>query len=128
MELNRTGNSSAFIALLVFFSLVACTARRDPSLLFTRLEKRHTGIGFVNSVKYTEEFNTYTYRNFYNGAGVGIGDINNDGLPDIYFCSNQTGNRLYLNRGDFVFEDISKKAGVTCSGSWSTGVSMADVN
>ncbi len=128
MELNRTANFRAFIALLVFFSLVACTGRREPSSLFTRLDKGHTGIDFINRVKYTEEFNTYTYRNFYNGAGVGIGDINNDGLPDIYFCSNQTGNRLYLNRGGFVFEDITEKAGVSCSGSWSTGVSMADIN
>lgn len=128
MELHRTGNFSVFISLVVYTSLVACTGGREPSSLFTKLDKGHTKIDFINRVKYTEEFNTYTYRNFYNGAGVGIGDINNDGLPDIYFCSNQTGNRLYLNMGDFVFEDISEKAGVTCSGSWSTGVSMADVD
>ncbi|OFY69864.1 MAG: hypothetical protein A2Y71_16640 [Bacteroidetes bacterium RBG_13_42_15] len=96
--------------------------------LFTILDSKHTHIDFINKVEYSEEFNTYTYRNFYNGAGVGLGDFNNDGFQDIYFCSNQTGNKLYLNKGDFVFEDITDMAGVSCSGSWSTGVSVADVN
>jgi len=100
----------------------------NPDPLFTLLRKQQTNIDFINRVEYTEEFNTYTYRNFYNGAGVGLGDLNNDGLPDIYFCSNQTGNRLYLNKGNFVFEDITETAEVACMGSWSTGVSIADVN
>jgi hypothetical protein len=87
-----------------------------------------TGITFENEVVYQEEFNVYTYRNFYNGAGVGIGDINNDGLVDIYFCGNQESNRLYLNKGNFKFEDITDQAGVACENVWSTGVSMADIN
>ncbi len=128
MDFYKTGSFSTAIVLLFSFTIISCTTRREPSSLFTKLNAGQTKISFINRVKYSEEFNTYTYRNFYNGAGVGIGDINNDGLPDIYFCSNQTGNRLYLNRGGFVFEDISEKAGVICSGSWSTGVSMADVN
>ena len=66
----------------------------------------------------------YIYRNFYNGGGVAIGDINQDGLPDLYFCGNMTDNRLYLNKGDFQFEDITEKAGVACSGVWSSGVSL----
>lgn len=77
---------------------------------------------------YSEEFNVYTYRNFYNGAGVGIGDINNDNLPDIYFCGNMVENKLYLNKGNFEFEDITRHANVSCEDSWSTGISMADVN
>jgi hypothetical protein len=96
--------------------------------LFSLLDSKQTHIDFINKVEYSEEFNTYTYRNFYNGAGVGLGDFNNDGFQDIYFCSNQTGNKLYLNKGNFVFEDLTEKAGVSCSGSWSTGVSIADIN
>lgn len=96
--------------------------------LFTLLDKKHTHIDFINQLEYTEEYNTYTYRNFYNGAGVGIGDFNNDGLPDVYFCGNQAGNKLYLNKGNFVFEDITEIAGVGSTGSWSTGVSIADIN
>ena len=96
--------------------------------LFSLLDKKKTHIGFLNQVDYTEEYNTYTYRNFYNGAGVAIGDFNNDGLPDIYFCGNLVGNKLYINKGNFVFEDVTDRAGVACKGSWSTGVSVADVN
>jgi hypothetical protein len=96
--------------------------------LFSLLDEKQTHIDFLNHLEYTEEFNTYTYRNFYNGAGVGLGDFNNDGLPDIYFCGNQVGNKLYINKGNFVFEDITERAGVACAGSWSTGVSIADVN
>ncbi len=101
---------------------------QSNSPLFTLLDEEQTHIDFINTVEYTEEFNTYTYRNFYNGAGVGIGDFNNDDLPDIYFCGNQAGNRLYINKGGFVFEDFTERAGVSCSGSWSTGVSIVDVN
>ncbi len=120
----------AIIILLIPF-LFSCLRGRDdnsPDQLFTLLDQEETKIDFINQVKYTEEFNTYTYRNFYNGAGVGTGDFNNDGLQDIYFCGNQEGNRLYINSGGFVFEDISEKAGVTCKGSWSTGVTIVDIN
>jgi hypothetical protein len=123
-------------SLLVFFvliiSLLACSCTRQrgdaQDKLFTLLDREHTRIEFVNQVEYTEEYNTYTYRNFYNGAGVGLGDFNNDGLPDIYFCGNLVDNKLYLNKGDFVFEDITESAGVACRNVWSTGVSIADIN
>jgi hypothetical protein len=120
----------AIIILLIPFLFSCIRGRNDhsPDQLFTLLDKKETKIEFINQVKYTEEFNTYTYRNFYNGAGVGIGDFNNDGLQDIYFCGNQNGNSLYINKGGFVFEDISEKAGVKCTGSWSTGVTIADIN
>jgi hypothetical protein len=126
-----------FRYLLTFLSLTICalmsfckTTHSDKinTSLFTLLDKKQTHIDFVNQVDYTEEYNTYTYRNFYNGAGVGIGDFNNDGLPDIYFCGNLVGNKLYINKGNFVFEDVTERAGVACKGSWSTGVSIADVN
>ncbi len=96
--------------------------------LFHKLQASETGIDFVNEVKDGEDFNVLTYRNFYNGGGVAIGDINNDGLADIYFTANQQPNKLYLNRGNWKFEDITERAGVAGTKSWSTGVSMADVN
>jgi enediyne biosynthesis protein E4 len=96
--------------------------------LFSLLDKKQTHIDFINQLEYTEEYNTYTYRNFYNGAGVGLGDFNNDGLTDIYFCGNLVDNKLYINKANFVFEDVTEKAGVACHGSWSTGVSIADIN
>ena len=87
-----------------------------------------TGIDFQNTLRDTEEENVYTFRNFYNGAGVGIGDFNNDGLADLFFCGNQVDNKLYLNRGNFSFLDITEKAGVSSSNVWSTGVSIVDIN
>ena len=118
------------VILISGFAL-SCQRGSDTSTadtLFKLLNADVTGITFANNVEYTEEFNTYTYRNFYNGAGVGLGDFNNDGLTDIYFCSNQSGNKLYLNKGGFKFDDITEKAGVGCHGSWATGVTIADIN
>jgi len=101
---------------------------KSKTQLFSLLDAKQTHIYFSNILEYTEKFNTYTYRNFYNGAGVGLGDFNNDGLPDIYFCGNQADNKLYINKGNFIFEDITEIAGVACTGAWSTGVSIADIN
>ena len=81
----------------------------ENSQLFKLLSPADTKIDFINQVKDGDKFNILTYRNFYNGGGVGIGDINNDSLPDIYFTANQQKNRLYLNKGNFVFEDITEK-------------------
>ena len=92
------------------------------------LQNDSTGIFFDNSLTYTEEFNPYVYRNFYNGGGVAIGDIDNDGLEDIYFTGNMVNNKLFLNKGNWKFEDISQKAGVACPDVWSTGATFADVN
>ena len=96
-------------------------------MLFTDVTKE-SGITFRNELTITEQLNPYTYRNFFNGAGVAIGDINNDGLPDIYFAGNQVGNKLYVNQGNLVFKDITETAGVACSGVWSTGVTFVDIN
>lgn len=87
-----------------------------------------TGISFANTISNTEDFNIFSYRNFYNGAGVGIGDLNNDGLPEIFFCSNMGENKLYHNKGDWKFEDISNNAGLLQRGKWATGVTMVDIN
>jgi enediyne biosynthesis protein E4 len=130
MNLLKFRNWHAMVFMLITLLPVSCSQERPESgkTLFSPEDKSHTHISFINKVDYTEEYNTYTYRNFYNGAGVGLGDFNNDGLLDIYFCSNMTGNKLYINKGNFVFEDVTEKAGVGCEGSWSTGVSIADVN
>jgi len=109
-----------------------CTTQGDldilPNTLFTLIDPKVSRIEFSNDVIDGEKFNILTYRNFYNGGGIAIGDINNDSLPDLYFTANQKINKLYLNKGNFVFEDITEKAGVTGTKPWSTGVTMVDVN
>lgn len=87
-----------------------------------------TGVGFMNTVHDTADLNILNYRNFYNGGGAAIGDLNNDGLPDLFFTANQGANKLYLNKGNFKFEDISAKAGFGEKKQWSTGVVLADIN
>lgn len=96
--------------------------------LFKRMPAKETGIAFENTLQVTENFDVFRYRNFYNGGGVGIGDVNNDGLADVFLVSNMGENKLYLNRGDWKFQDITATAGVKGSRIWSTGVSIADVN
>lgn len=96
--------------------------------MFTSLLPNETGINFQNKINETDSFNILDYLYFYNGGGVAIGDINNDGLQDIYFTSNQGSNKLYLNKGNFHFEDITEKAAVGGKGNWKTGVTLADVN
>jgi hypothetical protein len=85
-------------------------------------------VRFANRVEDTHDLNVFTYRNFYNGGGVAVGDLNGDGLPEIFLTSNQHGNKLYLNKGNFRFIDITGEAGVAGKGSWATGVTFADVN
>lgn len=127
------------ICLLVLYGITACKDQRQdkqstpkvasaPINKFELLDSTQTNVGFINKVQALEKFNVLTYRNYYNGGGVAIGDINNDGLPDLYFTSNMSINKLYLNKGNLRFEDITEKAGVGGTRFWSTGVTMADVN
>ena len=120
-----------FIFLIGLLSCV-CIGLRDTGegnrTLFTHINSDHTGVTFANNLSFDKQFNIYTYRNYYNGGGVAIGDINNDGLQDVYLTGNIAPNKLYLNQGDFKFKDITKEAGVEGKRAWSTGVSMADVN
>jgi enediyne biosynthesis protein E4 len=106
----------------------ATSANSAAPSLYTPLSAEQTGVRFRNDLVYDRDFNIYRYRNFYNGGGVAIGDVNNDGLPDLFFSSNMSENRLYLNKGNLQFEDISTTAGIVGNGSWATGVAMADVN
>ncbi len=96
--------------------------------LFTLLDPSDTEIRFENTVKDTREHNILLYANFYGGAGVGVGDFNNDGLQDIYFAGNMVPDKLYFNQGNLTFEDVTEEAGITNDGGWSTGVTIADVN
>jgi hypothetical protein len=114
---------------LIFLSsalLSACSFHKQSDALFEKMDQ--TGIQFTNKVTDEKDNNIFKYRNFYNGAGVGIGDINNDGLADVFFTANQGPNKLYLNKGNFQFEDISAKAGFGDKQQWSTGVTMVDIN
>jgi enediyne biosynthesis protein E4 len=115
--------------LIILLTLFSCKLRQKAEeQLLTLLSPEYTGVGFVNQLTETEQFNQIQYLYFNNGAGVAAGDINNDGLIDLYFSSNQQPNKLYLNKGDFKFEDITLSAGVEGKGDWKTGVTMADVN
>jgi hypothetical protein len=114
------------IILILFFSCERIS--NNDQIIFELLSTDTTGIDFENSLSYSDEFNIYKYRNFYNGGGVGLGDVNNDGLLDIYLTANQLSNRLYINKGDFVFEDVTKTAKIGGNRAWSTGVAMVDIN
>lgn len=118
------------LSLLIIFIFSSCSNEKteNKDSLFSKLETSETGINFKNEVTNGDEMNIFKYRNFYNGGGVAIGDINNDGLSDVYFTSNQGENKLYLNKGNFKFQDITKKAKVEGTKSWSTGVVMVDIN
>ncbi|NOT73315.1 MAG: VCBS repeat-containing protein [Cyclobacteriaceae bacterium] len=117
-----------FFKILVLVVLWGCSNdHSSPHTLFSNITKE-SGINFQNDLTFTDQFNPYTYRNFFNGAGVAIGDINNDGLLDVYLAGNQVDNKLYLNQGGLTFKDITDQAGVACKGVWSTGVTFADIN
>jgi len=113
-------------SLLISLLFGSCAEKSEH--LFTAISARKTGIDFKNTVRESPEFNVLNYGYFYNGGGVAIGDINNDGLPDIYFTGNMKASHLYLNKGNWKFEEIAAPAGVEAAGLWNTGVTMADVN
>ena len=117
-----------FSLLLLFFTVCSAFAQNPLPPLFKSVPNSQTGINFANMLKETPDLNIIAYEYFYNGGGVGLGDFNNDGLIDIYFSGNLQPAKLYLNKGNFKFEDITSKAGVGAKKGWKTGVSIADVN
>src|SRR5688572_15949461 len=122
----RTPTKSVAATVLLLFLAMSCTTENEK--LFSKMSARQTGIDFVNENHETERSNILTYEYFYNGGGVALGDINNDGLVDIYFTSNLFSNKLYLNEGNFRFKDITEQSGAACETGWKTGVSMVDIN
>lgn len=117
-----------FLVFLCLLMIVSSCKREKDLKLFTELSSRDTGIKFKNLVRETEQFNVLTYGYFHQGGGVAVGDVNNDSLPDIYFTGNMMASKLYINKGDWEFEEISEKAGVRAEELWNTGTTMADVN
>src|SRR5206468_6760115 len=111
---------ACFSCVLVFFS---CKKRT----VFSLVSSSHSGIHYNNKITETDSLNPLDNTNIYNGGGVGIGDFNNDGLQDIYFAGNQVSNKLYLNKGDLKFQDITNEAGVDGKGRWSRGTAVVDI-
>lgn len=115
------------IPFFILAVLASCSKQKDTPL-FEKINANQSGINFANQLSYTEELNPYTYRNFFNGGGVSLGDINNDGLLDIFFSGNMVENKLYLNKGNWQFEDISQQSGTAGSNFWATGSTFVDIN
>jgi hypothetical protein len=116
------------LTVVAWVWLSACHPTSDPPTLFERLSPSATGVTFANRLPEDTAFNILNYLYYYNGGGVAVGDVNGDGLPDLYFTSNLGPNKLYLNKGNYKFEDVTDRARVGGTGSWTTGVTMADVN
>ncbi|SDZ38261.1 MULTISPECIES: VCBS repeat-containing protein [Rhodonellum] len=116
------------ILCLALMGLILFSCKKEEKTLFKLIPESETGIHFNNIIVETDSFNILTDEYIFNGGGVAVGDFNNDGLPDLYFTGNQVSNKLYLNKGKLKFQDISQEAGVEASDSWSTGVTVVDIN
>ncbi|MEO6314564.1 MAG: VCBS repeat-containing protein [Chitinophagaceae bacterium] len=123
-------NTKQFVAVLSLSLLLLTTIaqKQAEKPLFTLLNAKQTGVSFLNFIKENDSLNVMQYEYLYNGAGVGVADFNADGLPDIFFSGNTSSNKLYISKGNFQFTDVTPQAGVAGNGTWSTGVSLADVN
>src|SRR6195952_3887002 len=117
---------SKLIFLFAIITTVSCSHQQQPTPLFELVTD--SGINFENNVEDGKLENSFLFRNFYNGGGVAIADINNDGLPDVFLTSNSGVNKLYLNKGNFKFDDITGKSGMRQDSMWSTGVVFVDIN
>jgi len=126
-------NNAKSLIIIVFFLIIGCAKKETnkpekSEIYFNSLSGKNTGIDFSNDLFFQNDLNIIEYLYYYNGGGVAVGDINNDGLEDIYLGANQSEDKLYLNLGNLKFKDITKNAGLKIDSTWSTGVSMADVN
>ena len=120
------GHFKRITAVLITILFIGCK-QKEPTL-FTALDAEQTGIRFRNTLFEGEALNVFNYTYFYNGGGVAVGDINSDGLPDILFTGNMVRNRLFINKGNFTFEDITEKSGIAEKQGWCTGATMVDIN
>lgn len=116
------------VSLMLLIICFACKSKPKEPALFEVLDNTRTGLNFNNKLTATDSFNMFKYMYFYNGAGVGAGDFNNDGLIDLFFSANQGQSRMYLNKGNLTFTDVTAQAKIPNDGSWSTGVSVVDIN
>jgi enediyne biosynthesis protein E4 len=114
--------------VITIILISSCKDEGNELKLFSLVNSLDSGLESRNDIQHTENFNVFSYRNFFNGAGVAIGDVNNDGLADVYLTNNMTANKLFINQGDFKFKDISEKSGTVGTKKWSTGVVMVDIN
>jgi hypothetical protein len=138
----RPTNNHCFFLIIIFYAVhhfkalyyllwLSCNGFLQTSrycYVYRNTSLPHSGINFTNKIQEDADYNILTYEYLYNGGGVAVGDINNDGLPDCIFTGNMTPNKLYLNKGDFKFEDITDTAGLAGRSKWKTVVVMADVN
>ena len=113
---------------LILIALLGWSCAQKPKTLFRLVPQEESGIKFSNDIHESDSFNILTYEYIYNGGGVGIGDFNNDGLQDLFFCGNMVPNKLYLNLGGLKFKDITEKANINVAGKWNSGVSLVDIN
>ncbi|HKZ37132.1 MAG TPA: VCBS repeat-containing protein, partial [Chryseolinea sp.] len=124
------GKLMIWLAWLIILSLGGCQtdSKKSAYTLFQSLPSDVTGVKFINKITTSDSINVLSYEYLYNGGGVGIGDFNNDSLPDMFFSGNMVPCRLYVNKKGFVFEDVTDKSGIDTKGIWSYGVSIIDIN
>src|SRR5215510_14272405 len=128
MNWRRRNIQYLFVALLSIYLFSCSKEKKSGDSMFELLTDKQTGLNFTNKLTATEQFNIFHYMYFYNGAGIGAGDFNNDGLIDLFFSANQVGNKLFLNEGKLHFKDVTSQAGIPQDGQWNTGVSVIDIN
>src|SRR4051812_3302537 len=114
--------------LVILFCTVIALSCNHPNTLFIKQSSSYTGINFNNRIVENDSVNPIDLEFLYNGGGVAVGDFNNDGLQDLYFTGSEVSNKLYLNKGDFKFEDVTDEAHVSGEGRWANGASVVDIN
>ncbi|WP_454802278.1 FG-GAP repeat domain-containing protein [Mucilaginibacter phyllosphaerae] len=131
MSIKKYLKKPSVVCLFIITNVIfwcACKPKKAEHEIFKLLDTTHSQVNFVNKNTEGASFNILDYLYFYNGGGMASADFNNDGMQDLYFVSNEGENKLYINKGDLKFEDVTKKAGVSGSGSWKTGVTIVDIN